>query len=167
MSLSGTFLCFIYPSGVYKQEIWNNEAYFHFWALWWCKGMSVFMWNRFVFLTLQITHIFAEKLILFTGMNASSFSDVSTAAALYGWNWGQLTSFTSESSLVQKIFSVRFLWGFCGPRVYVCYGRNWQLITYDLKWMRFWWSWMDTLSARSNSFFSWSLIFSLLLFSLF
>ena len=25
-------------SGLYKLEIWNNKAYFHFWALWRCRG---------------------------------------------------------------------------------------------------------------------------------
>lgn len=46
--------------------------------------MSVFMWKRFVFISLHITHyIFSEKLILLTD-TTFVFPDVSTTAALYG-----------------------------------------------------------------------------------
>lgn len=156
MGLSGTFqpvFCFIHQV-FYKQNIWNNKAYFHFWIVRWCKGMSVLMWKKFVFISLHITHyIFTKKAYFVHWHDFLFFSDISTTAVLYGWDWVQLISFTSENSLVQKIFSVSFLWGGSVSLVYIWYGRNLTIyITSDLKRMWFCWSRIDKLNARSNTF---------------
>lgn len=91
----------------------KNAAYFHFWAVWCCMSRSVFIWNRFVFIGLHITHyIFAEKLIL-----TSFFSSaVSTTAALYDV---RLSPSSLSTALCKRyflfVFSAAVLWASCVP----------------------------------------------------